>query len=404
MGALQGLVKTRFAAALLAFSMLAAGAGYLQFASAKPEDFPFLSWTAWTIKDFLEQKKAPELVFLGSSLMLVPLDGIDADYLNRRVDGSQHHHSAYFEDELKRKSGVSTKTFTFALPGEMPSDAFLIVNNLLKGDKKPEVIVYGVGPRDFLDNMLPSPASTDPYRFISRFGDVTPFATRLMTDWQERLDFALGKACYFYGKRVDIANNANKLASKIMDKTLPVPVGERAATFDERRQLMPDYHPTEILKGQAWFRPMTGEQQGNFVDNLDEYRKRYKKMKWETYNSQMKFFRDTIETAQARGIKVVVVTMPITELNRSLLSDQAWNAYRNGVVSLAQEKGCTLVDFSKSAEFSQKDFGDTVHLHSAGGKRLFDLLTDRLAVDQSVLSALQNKHAETQVAERGERL
>ena len=400
MGSLKGLFKTKFAAALLAFFMLAAGASYYGFAESKALDFPFLSWTAWTIKDFFKQEQSPNLVFLGSSLMLVPLDGIDADYLNRRVDGSQHHHSAYFEDKFKEKTGISTRTFTFALPGEMPSDAYLIVDNMLKGKKKPEVIVYGVGPRDFLDNMLPSPSATDPFRFLSRFGDISPVAERVMPDWQDRLDFELGRLCYFYGKRVDISNNASKLASQIVGQLAPLPANTKAASFDDRRLLMPDFRPCEVLQGQAFFRPMTGEQKGNFVDNLGEYKKRYAKMKWDTYISQMRFFADTIDAAQSRGIKFVVVTMPITGLNRSLLSNIAWDAYRSGVIGMAKAKGATVIDFSESPEFSQDDFGDTVHLHSAGGKRFFDLLMDRLALEKSLLTALQGKSGSERIAQK----
>lgn len=400
MATLTGLFKTRFAAALLVFSMAAAGAGYLGFAGSKALDFPFLSWTAWTIKDFFKQEQKPNVVFLGSSLMLVPLDGIDADYLDRRVDGSQHHHSAYFEDKFKEKTGINTRTFTFALPGEMPSDAYLIVNNMLKGEKKPDVIVYGVGPRDFLDNMLPSPSATDPFRFLSRFGDISPVADRVMPEWQDRLDFELGKACYFYGKRVDLVNNAAKAATAVINTVLPLPANTKAASFDDRRLLMPDFRPCEVLQGQAYFRPVKGDQRGNFVDNLDEYKKRYKKMKWETYISQMRFFADTIDTANARGIKFVVVTMPITGLNRSLLSNIAWDAYRSGVIGMAKAKGATVIDFSESPEFSQDDFGDTVHLHSHGGKRFFDLLMDRLALEQSLLSVLQSKPERERIAQK----
>ena len=143
---MKGLLKTRFAAALLTFSLAAALAGYFRLGNFSPENFPYMSWTGWTITDFLKQPR-PNVVFLGSSLMLVPLGGVDADYLRRRVDGSQHHHSAYFEDKFEEKTGLHLRSFNFALPGEMPSDAYLIVKNLLAGEKKPDLIVYGVGDR-----------------------------------------------------------------------------------------------------------------------------------------------------------------------------------------------------------------------------------------------------------------
>lgn len=401
---MTGFFKTRFAAALVAFSLLALAAACFRPLKTEPQDFPFLSWTGWTITDFLKQKSAPDLVFLGSSLMLVPLDGIDADYLNRRVDGSQHHHSAYFEDKFGEKTGCKLNTFTFALPGEMPSDAYLIVKNLLTGPKKPSVIVYGVGPRDFLDNMLPSPAATDPYRFLSRFGNVSPIADRVMPDWMQRLDFELGKLNFFYGQRGDLSVKAEKQTSKIIDALVPLPANTKELSFDDRHFLMPDFRPCQILAGQAFFRPSTKQDLETFVDNLAEYKKRYATMKWDTYISQMRFFADTLDVARQNGIKVVVMTMPITDINRTLLSDLSWNAYRSGVISMAKRKGATVVDFSENPEFTRSDFGDTVHLHSAGGKHLFDKLIDRLSGETTVLSAIQNGAKKEQIAERGSRL
>lgn len=384
---MKGLLKTRFAAAMLTFFVIAAIAGYFRFASSPPESFPVMSWTGWTITDFLKRPKA-NMVFLGSSLMLVPLDGVDADYLNKRVDGSQHHHSVYFEDMLWEKTGLKLNTFNFALPGEMPSDGYLIVKNLLTGPKKPDVIVYGLGPRDFLDNMLPSPSATDPYRFLSRFGDITPIADRVMPDWFQKFDFDLGKLCYFYGQRADLSANGTEVAEKLLNKVVPLPSNAKTISFDDRRCIMPDFHPCQILAGQAWFRPSTAKDRATFVDNLSEYRKRYATMKWDTYISQMQFFADTLKLAHDNGIKVVVVTMPITELNRSLLSGLSWDAYRNGVIAMAKQKGATVLDFSNSKDFTQSDFGDTVHLHAGGGKRLFDMIIARMAADKNVASIL----------------
>lgn len=388
---MKRLLKTRFAWALLTFCLMGTIAGSCGLFKSAPEDFSFLSWTGWTIRDFLRQERHPDIVFLGSSLMLVPLDGMDADYLGSRVDGSQHHHSCYFEDKFKELTGIKLRTFTFALPGEMPSDAYLIVKNLLNGPKKPELIVYGVGPRDFLDNMLPSPAATDPYRFLSRFGDIEPIKERLMPDWQQRLDYELGKLSYFYGQRGEISKAAEKIASRILNKVEPLPLECKALSFDERHVILPDFRPCEILEGQAWFRPSTGSQEGNFVDNLAEYRKRYATMKWDTYISQLRFFADTLDEARRKGIKVVVVTMPITDLNRTLLNDQSWSAYRSGVIGMSRRKGATVLDFSESMDFSRSDFSDTVHLHSAGGKKLFDMIMDRLSENSQVLAALQTR-------------
>lgn len=386
MGAMKGFLKTKFAWALLTFLVVGGAAAAANFAAVSPENFPVLSWTGWTIKDYLNSKQRPNIVFLGSSLMLVPLDGVDADYLKKRVDGSQHHHSVYFEDRLKEKTGLSLKTFTFALPGEMPSDAYLIVKNLLKGKNKPDMIVYGVGPRDFLDNMLPSPAATDPFRYLSRFGSIDPIIDRVSPEFFPRLDFELGKISYFWKKRADISQVAEQVATGFINTAVPLPFDAYPTTFDDRRLLMPEFRPCEVPKGAAFFRPTTAAERNNFVDNLAEYKKRYATMKWDTYISQMRFFADALDAAHAEGIKAVVVAMPITDLNRQLLSELSWDAYRKGVLALAKRKGATVIDLSESKEFNRSDFGDTVHLHSGGGKKFFDVVIDQLAKNDKALA------------------
>jgi hypothetical protein len=374
--------------AVLLFGVVSAAAGLAQFWQAKPTDFPYLSWTAWAIKDFVERPHAPNIVFLGSSLMLVPLDGVDADYLKQRIDGSQHHQSLYFEDAFRAKTGVQASTFNFALPGEMPSDAYMITNFLLRDQKKPEVLVYGVGPRDFMDNLLPSPSATDPYKFLSRFGDVSTDASRLMPEWTDRMNYELGRAIYLYGRRFDLSDKATQLAQHNFERYMPAPPDGRQIGADERRLLVPDYRPFELGKNQAFFRPTTPEERKHFADNLAEYRKRYKKLKWDTFLTQMKFLEDTLAIAKERGIHPVVVAMPITDLNRSLLSDFNWEAYRNALRGVAASTGASFIDFSESSAFSLADFGDTVHLHSGGGKRLMDLIVERLAADTTVRTAL----------------
>lgn len=395
--------STRFVVAFVVFSLISVAANYSNLVLSLPDQFPFLSWSGWTIKDFLERRDCPNVVFLGSSLVLVPIDGIDADYLGRKIDGSQHHHSCYFEDKFKQSTGLDVKSFNFALPGEMPSDAFLIVSNLLKGEKKPEVIIYGLGPRDFLDNLLPSPAATDPFRFLSRFGNIDSIAGRTMPDWADRFSYELGKLFYTYGKKDDLVGYALKGCRQFVDALVPLPKGANLLTYDDRHLLVPEYRPCEVFPGQAMFRPSTAKEWSAFSDNLAEYKKRYAKLKWDTYLTQMEFFADTLACARKRGIRFVVVTMPVTDINRSLLSDLNWNVYRQGVLAMAKRKGATIVDLSESTAFKRSDFMDTVHLHSLGGRKWLDLVVDRLSTNKQVLSALNQggEKAASKIAGRG---
>jgi hypothetical protein len=386
------VLRSVFVWAALAFIVLSTICAGTRFGQNRPENFPFMGWTAWAIQDFLEKPKPPNVAFLGSSLMLVPLSGVDADHLNQRLDGAQHHHCVYFQDEFKRQTGCAIDTFNFALPGEMPSDAFMITDFIL-ARKRPGVVIYGVGPRDFTDNLLPNPASTDPYRFLSRFDDVSPHASLMMPDWQERLSFELGKAIYFYGQRADLVRNSQDAAAKLAATFLPLPPGVMAVSPDARHALLPDYMPTELHKGQAFFRPTAPEERKHFTDNLDEYRQRYAKLKKRTFDTQLAFFNSGLESARRNGIHTVIIAMPITDVNRQLLPDSTWNTYKQSVRNVVETQGATFIDLSESKEFVLADFCDTVHLHSGGGKKLLDKVIAAMAADTRIMDAVKGHAA-----------
>lgn len=385
---MRQLLTCKFLIAVIAFGVVSTMAAAAHFCQGKPTDYSYHSWTSWAIDDFLApQSGRPQVAFLGSSLMLVPLSGVDADVLGQNLDGAKHHHSAYFEQQFNSATGMKVSSFNFALPGEMPSDAYLITKFLLKDGKRPDVLVYGVGPRDFMDNLLPSPSATDPYRFLSRFGDISPIASLAMPDWNERFNYELGRLLYFYGQRVNICHAFSNAVTAVVDKCENGKV--KTMGRDLVHQLLPDYKPFQLESGEAYFRPSTEAELANFVDNLPEYRKRYKTVNERTFTTQMHFFSELLHDANERGTHAVVIAMPITDLNRELISDKAWARYKNTVRGVATNNGASFIDLSESERFSRKDFGDTVHLHSRGGRKLLDVLVENMATDSAVKAALQ---------------
>ena len=75
-----------------------------------------------------------------------------------------------------------------------------------------------------------------------------------------------------------------------------------------------------------------------------------------------------------------------TKVNRSLIPSLAWNAYKRSLRVVAMSKGARFVDLDDSKEFSDADFGDTVHLNTVGGIKLIQLI---------VAEVLQQNHLTT---------
>ena len=370
--------------------MVCAAWGSLRLGALSPADFPFYTWTACAIEDFLSSAQGrPQIDFVGSSLMLCPLGGVDADLLGRDIDAPRHHRSLFFERAFKQVTGQNVRSFNFALPGEMPSDAYLLTKFLLKGDKRPDVIVYGVGPRDFLDNLLPCAAATDPYQYFSRFGDVSDHISLIAPDWQTRLSYELGRMFYTYANKTDLSSSFSRSVTNILANLLPL--SGSSISILERRTVLPDYRPFEVADRECLFRPQTPKTRPPFADNIEEYRRRYKQLKWDTYLTQMTFLSDLLQTARDRQTRVVVVSMPITTINRTLLSDLAWDVYKRGIKVVATSKGATFIDLEGSGKFELADFGDTVHLHSGGGAKLLTVLAEQLAANKAIMTALHKQ-------------
>lgn len=362
-----------------------------------PTDFPFHTWTAWAIEDFLSDRQGhPHLVFMGSSLMLVPLAGVEADYASKSIDASHHHRSVFFEDNFKKRSGLSARTFNFALPGEMPSDAFLITKFLLKDEKRPDVIVYGVGPRDFMDSTLPCPSATDPYQYLSRFGDVTDHGALLANTWEQRLNFELEHSIYPYGHKMDLQTQCQRKLLAWLDRCAPAT--GKPFTVHDRRSLFPQYKVFEITENECFFRPSKPEDRAFSDANLLEYRKRYKDLNRTTYDGQMSFLSEILATAKERGTHVVLVSMPITELNRSLLKDSTWTMYCNDLKTLAAKNDASFVDLNNRKDFGMGDFMDTVHLHAHGGAKMLKIIAEEISHDKKAISAIEDGQSKQAIA------
>ena len=385
----MGILRSKFFISVALFAAVSSLFAITKLGNIAPTDFPIHTWTGWAVEDFLSDKQGrPQFVFLGSSLVLVPVSGVDADYLKHPIDGSHHHQSQYFEDQFKKQSGMQVKTFNFGLPGEMPSDAFLITKFLLKGEKRPDVIVYGVGPRDFMDNLLPSPAATNPYQYLSRFGDVSSHRHLIAPEWDQRLNLELGQLFYSYGHNYDLSVSSQRLATTALNELLPAPKTDKPFTINDRRVLFPLYKPMEIASKEAYFRPTTPKERTFDNSNMVEYKKRYSHLNWRTFTHQMKFLADLMSTARDRGTQVILISMPITDLNRDLLEKGTWDSYKKSLKVLAQSKGASYIDLGDSKQFALSDFMDTVHLHSGGGMKLLDILAEKAAQDRRVMSAL----------------
>jgi len=392
----------RFVTAFIAFVLICQVISKANLVQVDPLASKRRTWTTWALQDFTRVcKGAPDVVFLGSSLMLTPLNMADAQALHTKFDGAIHHESNWFGAVVRNQTGCDITTFNFALPGEMPSDAFLIEKDVLKADKTPKMIIYGVGPRDFMDSLLASPSATDPYHWLAKLdpsGSEWQFCGQ---SWYQKLNCAASNALIPNRLRLQLAEDISAGIDNLVDACVPAPRGGYAFTPQQKHEMMPGYHAMDVVLGECLFEPRVDVQAGRFVNNLDEYRGRYAHPDWGKFETQLTFLAKLLNLAKQRHIQFVLVAMPITDVNRELISDEAWRTYKNGLSVLAQSKDAIFVDFNKSSAFTEFDFGDTVHLNALGGIKMVKQLADLTVSDPRLSEALGLKRNKPKFANKG---
>lgn len=361
------------------------------------------TWTEWALADYKAQKKSPaEIVILGSSLVLTPVNLADAHFHKCTIDGAMHHKSDLLSCFINKRSKNTVDNFNFALPGLMPSDAYLITKFLLNKPSKPKLVVYGVGPRDFVDNLLASPTSTDPYRCLAKYlPEESADALYRSKDWEENLNYFLSRYFPVCGARENFLALLSKQSDFLYKNMSYFLFGkeEPASVYSiqQLHALLPTYNPMTIGINECLFQPVVHLDKDRFAKNLNEYRMRYGKLNWNTFTCQSEFFVRMLTAAQDNNVKVLVVAMPITSINRSLLPEYVFGLYKNSVKVLSESCGADFLDLDRSKCFVDQDFGDTVHLSTTGSAKMIKLISDYI-VDHKLdknFSVYKNNLAQT---------
>ncbi len=335
------------------------------------------------IKEFKEQKPPANVVLLGSSLMMFPFWAMDASFDPKIADIAHYHKSVALQAVLEKNGIKNSSVFSLASAGQMSSDAFLYASEFLKGDTKPEVVVWGIAPRDFADDNVKSPMATVSFKQIVDLRNFSSYAKTFLPRFEDKAEFIANHSCFLYGRRWRFQKEADRTLEKISAAVarvfvgkaadskitatgataggaVPAPVAAAAATASVNT---PDLSISSLLAG-------TAEQR--WENSTREYRGRYKNIAERDLSVQMSCLDNTLKICQERGIKVVLVNMPLTKLNQGLMADGFYQRFNQQVKTLASAYGkdVTLVDMTNQSQFQESDFWDTVHMNHIGGSKL----------------------------------
>lgn len=308
----------------------------------------------------------PTTVLLGSSLVMAPVWTCDKTHFNDADPPTMHHQSRWLEQLLKDKGLTEQRVVSLALAGEVVSDAYIITDKLLTGDKKPDAIVFGIAPRDLMDDTLSAEALTPVFQRLVGIEDLTRIAGLSFSTMQEKSDFVLGRILSLYALRGRLQTVPVAQYKRMLVKV----IGEGNQSKPASKTLADGFM---MHKDRNWV----------WQKSKEEYKERYKCFSQTQFQKQRMYLNALLQLAAQRDIKMILVNMPLSADNLSLLPEGLYDSYLATIRKAAESHNATLVDLSRDGKYTDEHFYDTVHLNPIGGERFIQQVSDAVASSSS---------------------
>ncbi len=315
----------------------------------------------YVISTFENTKQQPSVVLLGSSLMRMPFYLSDNEHSYYLPKYDQYCWNQTLQNMLNNGSPETNVVFDLAIDGGMVSDTFLISKKLLRGPKTPKWIVYGIAPRDLLDNFLSSETRTPVFDRLYGLGDMWEKKSTFPVSFNEKLKIVIERLCYLYGDR-------GRIHTSLKDAYIRLREG----------RLFNDFNKPATDKKQL---DSTALQELASSKNIGYYQKRFKVFQPEKFNKQKSFLKALCEDARKKGINVLLINMPLTPEITNLIPKEGYFAYNQALTEMTKFPHVRLLNLSNSGDFPNSYFCDLVHLNGLGGHFLNMLITKSILKD-----------------------
>lgn len=318
---------------------------------------------------FFESKERPQLLVLGSSMPMEAIARYDARFSNSLNEKSlneirMYTGARYLEHLLKQKTGQSVKAFNLTCVACMASDAELILRRAIEANRLPQVVIFGIGPRDFIDNIAPAVGKSPVCELLSdRITLPEIFAS--FKDMGEATDLLMSQAVYMYKVRGDYRAALTSLSCDLL---------QHPADLFEVTQAKNVKALEEATRCGASVTTATASTQMPKFTDLPEWKRRYAPANFKRYEAEKSSFTKMLALCKQKGIKLIVVNMPITDQNRELIPKDIYKLYQNEICKMAPRYGGEFIDLDGSKAFIPSDFYDSTHMNAIGGKKAQEMI------------------------------
>ena len=343
------------------------------------------TWEWWRSHSYVSDKSAPDVVLLGSSLVMIPISVLDADYLNHPIDAAKHYESNYLEDSLVSTFKISKPLcINFGLPGGMVSDDYMVARAMFKGEQKPKIMVVGLTLRDFIEGHVPYAATTSTFKYFQHFFDVSDLVAISMPQWWQRVDYYWAKTFAISGKRLELQLAASDLLRNSLRPVMSANIMPNPVDAQEASQNLASKLKSVVEEGEFVMQPHSTPP---FDDNTREYKSRFRSPNKALFQDENQFLDRLLTYADANNIKVLIANMPLTPSNMALMPSGSYADYMKAVDAAVKKHGCAYVDLNDGKQFVLSDFRDTAHMNGKGGRKFVDAIVAAIHADKNLQAA-----------------
>jgi hypothetical protein len=318
-----------------------------------------------TVPNYLTSHKKPEILLMGSSLVLSPAA------LIQRSRNCTGYDCTYFEDALQQRTGKRISVDNIGVISGMACDQYAILKEAIEAGRKPSFIIYGMAPRDLADN-LTSVENSPTQQVLASCRSATRFFPESLKP--EDLELCL---------------NNHKLSANRWLKAL-----RREAT---RASCAVSKHPAS-LQDTVPAKPKqlthAHTQQLVVLKDLEIYRQRYNPPNFERLKGQSAYLDSFLGLCAQNHIPILLVNMPLPDVNRNVIPPELMTAYKDAAKKIAEKYSNEIYDLDGNIAFADNlnNFNDCVHLNANGGKKFFTMLADILVADKPFIATYDIKN------------
>lgn len=320
---------------------------------------------------FFDSNKRPQLLVLGSSLPMEAIARYDAQFTGsfdeNNLDAVRKYTGAsYLEHLIAEKNGTSMTAFNLTCVACMASDAELILRRVVEAGRAPQIVIFGIGPRDFIDNIVPAVGKTPVSKLLTNRITLPEIVTQARP-LEETRELLIGQLVYLYKVRGDYKTMLTGWACDLLSHPADLYESNQLAKI-AKQQTQTTAQETAVKSS-----TLPAPKPSQFAD-LPEWKERYLPANFERFEKEKASFENMLATCKKNGIRMIVVNMPLTSENKKLIPDKLYSRYRSEICKLPAQFGDELIDLDSNKAFQLSDFYDSAHVNSQGGKKVQDLM------------------------------